>query len=84
MPPELLWLLLPLLLILLIRFRKLLPALFRLLLRTGAGYLFLVLFSAVSPYFGLTLGANPVNAAVLGVLGVPGFGLLLMLRYLTL
>ena len=30
---------------------------------------------------GLTLGVNLVNALVLGLLGVPGFGLLLLLQW---
>ena len=35
----------------------------------------------VSPLIGVSLGVNPVNALVLGVLGAPGFGLLLMLQW---
>ena len=31
---------------------------------------------------GVTLGVNLVNALVVGVLGVPGFGLLLMLQWM--
>ena len=41
----------------------------------------LALFSQVSPLIGVSLGVNPVNALVLGVLGAPGFGLLLMLQW---
>ena len=33
------------------------------------------------PLIGVSLGVNPVNALVLGVLGAPGFGLLLMLQW---
>lgn len=32
---------------------------------------------------GIALGANPVNALVLGALGMPGFGLLLMLQWIS-
>ena len=35
----------------------------------------------VSPLIGVSLGVNPINALVLGVLGAPGFGLLLMLQW---
>ena len=52
----------------------------RLLLRTAVGGAALWVLSQIG-LFGL--GANLVNAAVLGVLGVPGFGLLLALRWLT-
>ena len=31
---------------------------------------------------GISLGVNPINALVLGTLGIPGFGLLLMLQWL--
>lgn len=44
---------------------------------TGA----LALFSQVGQALGVTLGVNLVNALVLGLLGVPGFGLLLMLQW---
>ena len=37
--------------------------------------------SSVGLYIGVNLGVNLVNALVLGVLGVPGFGLLLMLHW---
>ena len=46
-----------------------------------AGLAVLALFSQVSPLIGVSLGVNPVNALVLGVLGAPGFGLLLMLQW---
>ena len=49
--------------------------------RTGAGLAVLWLFSGVGGLAGFRLGVNLVNALVLGVLGVPGFGLLLMLNW---
>ncbi len=55
--------------------------LLRLLLRSGAGLAVLALFSQVGHLFGVTLGVNLVNALVLGLLGVPGFGLLLMMQW---
>ena len=44
-----------------------------------AGLIFLDLFGA---YIGITLGVNLINAAVVGVLGLPGLALLLLLRWL--
>ena len=40
----------------------------------------LAALSVLQP-LGLTLGVNLVNALVLGVLGVPGLGLLLMMQW---
>ena len=41
----------------------------------------LALFSQVGRLIGVQLGVNLVNALVLGVLGLPGFGLLLMVQW---
>lgn len=49
--------------------------------RTGVGLAALWALSGVGGLVGLHLGVNLVNALVLGVLGVPGFGLLLMLNW---
>lgn len=53
----------------------------RLLVRCLGGLAVLGVLSQVGEYIGITLGVNLVNALVLGVLGVPGFGLLLMLQW---
>ena len=58
-----------------------LAALFRLLLRSSLGFAALALFARLEPFLGISLGVNPLNALVLGLLGVPGFGLLLMLQW---
>ena len=42
----------------------------------------LVLLSPAVKLLGVTLGVNWLNAIVLGLLGMPGFGLLLMLQWL--
>ena len=55
--------------------------LLRLAVRSSVGLAVLALFSSVGHYIGVNLGVNLVNALVLGVLGVPGFGLLLMLQW---
>ena len=61
--------------------QKPLRSLARLLARTGAGLAILWLLSKVGGLIGVTLGVNLFNALVLGVLGAPGFGLLLMLTW---
>jgi len=55
--------------------------LLRLALRSSAALAVLALFSQAGHLFGIHLGVNLVNALVLGVLGLPGFGLLLMLQW---
>lgn len=54
----------------------------RLILRSSVGLAALALFAQVGQLLGISLGVNLVNALVLGLLGVPGFGLLLMLQWL--
>ena len=61
--------------------RRPLGQLLRLAVRSSVGLAVLALFSSVGHYIGVNLGVNLVNALVLGVLGVPGFGLLLMLQW---
>lgn len=61
--------------------QKPLRGLVRLLARTGMGLAVLWLFGRVGGLIGVTLGVNLFNALVLGVLGAPGFGLLLMLSW---
>ena len=55
--------------------------LLRLALRSSVGLAALGLFSQVGRLIGVELGVNLINALVLGVLGAPGFGLLLMLQW---
>lgn len=61
--------------------QKPLRGLVRLLAHTGVGLAVLWLFGRVGGLIGVTLGVNLFNALVLGVLGAPGFGLLLMLSW---
>ena len=55
--------------------------LFRLALRSGVGLAVLALLAQVGHLLGVRLGINLVKALVLGLLGLPGFGLLLMLQW---
>ncbi|MBO5339688.1 MAG: pro-sigmaK processing inhibitor BofA family protein [Oscillospiraceae bacterium] len=69
-------------LILLVLLRRPLARLWRLALRSTAGLAVLAALSRFGPLMGITLGVNWVNALVLGILGIPGFGLLLMMQWL--
>lgn len=62
-------------------FHKALKQLLTLAFRTALGGLFLALIAPLSSWLGFGLGVNLFNALVLGLLGAPGFGLLLMLRW---
>ena len=62
-------------------FHRIIKKLLKLLLRSSLGLAFLSVLDAVGPIPGISLGVNPINALVLGLLGVPGFGLLLMLQW---
>ena len=85
MPVELLMKTLPwlvgglILAILLAALRRPLKWLLRLAARTGVGLAVLYVLSHVGGFLGL--GVNLVNALVLGVLGLPGFGLLVMMSW---
>ena len=61
--------------------RRMLAQVIRLVLRSSVGLAFLAVLSQVGHVVGIRLGVNLFNALVLGVLGVPGFGLLLMVQW---
>lgn len=73
-----------LLLLVLLLFHKPLNVLGRFLARAILGMGALALFAPVGQFFGITLGVNLWNGLVLGALGIPGFGLLLMLHWIML
>lgn len=70
-----------LLLLALCLLRRPLGSLLRLLARTGVGLAFLSLLAPLGNFLGVGLGVNLFNALVLGVFGVPGFGLLMLLKW---
>lgn len=57
---------------------------FKLLLNTILGFLALIAINFLGAAIGLTIGVNLINALVIGCLGVPGVGLLLLLRWLMI
>ena len=65
----------------LILLRQPIQYLTRLCLRTLCSLAALAALSPLGPLIGVGLGANLANALVMGLLGVPGFGLLLMLNW---
>lgn len=71
------------LLLLFLLFHRPLLWLLRLALRSGIGLVLLSLWNASGLLSSLALGANLFNAVTLGLLGGPGLGLLLLLRWLS-
>ena len=65
----------------LVLLRRPVARLLQLALRSSVGLAVLALFSQVGGFVGIKLGVNLVNALILGALGAPGFGLLLMLQW---
>lgn len=54
----------------------------KLLLNTFLGFLALYLVGLTAPWTGITLGLNLWNALIIGVLGLPGFVLLLLVQWI--
>ncbi len=54
----------------------------KVLANTLLGFGALLLLNVAAPLTGLSLGVNVLNALVIGVLGVPGLGLLLLTQWL--
>lgn len=70
-------------LLVLILLRRVLFRVGKLLLRTAVGAGVLTVLARIGGTLGLQLGVNLCNALVLGALGAPGFGLLLLLNWLV-
>ena len=69
-------------LLVLVVFRRAVGAVLRLAIRSCIGLGFLALWAKSGLAAGLALGVNIWNGLVLGALGVPGLGLLLLLQWL--
>ena len=70
------------LLVLAVVFRRTLGGVGRLAVRSGLWLGFLWLFKGIGSLIGVSLGVNLFNAAVLGMLGVPGLALLMMTQWI--
>lgn len=57
---------------------------FKLLINTAAGFVFLFLFNYIGAYIGLSLGINILNALLIGIFGIPGLILLLLAKWIFL
>lgn len=68
-------------LVILLVLRKPLAFVWRLLFRSGVGLCALWLFNQAGALIGVQVGVNLVSGLVLGVLGAPGLGLLLMTQW---
>ena len=55
---------------------------FKFLIHACMGYAALFIFNFAGAWFDISLGLNWINAAVTGLLGVPGVILLLLVKYL--
>lgn len=62
--------------------RKPIAWIFKLMIHAVMGYIALLIFNFVGAWVGLSLGLNWLNAAITGVLGIPGVILLLLIKYL--
>lgn len=71
-------------LLVLLLLRRPLGALLRLLFRSAVGLAFLLIWGKSGLLAGLALGVNWFNALTLGALGLPGLGLLFLLRWMAL
>lgn len=72
-----------LILILLVKlFRKPMKLVFKFLLNTILGFVALILINFVGSFIGISIGVNWLNAAIVGILGLPGVALLLILQWL--
>ena len=72
-----------LILILLIKlFKKPMKLVFKFLLNTILGFVALILINFFGSFIGISIGVNWLNAAIVGILGLPGVALLLILQWL--
>lgn len=65
-------------------FTKPIRLVLKILLNIGFGFLALLILNFLGGFIGVGLGVNWLNAAVVGILGLPGVVLLLILRWLLL
>ncbi len=54
----------------------------KLLARSIGSFFILSVLSPLSSLLGISVGVNAVNCLVLGLLGIPGFGLLMMTNWI--
>jgi len=69
--------------ILIVIFSKPIGALFKLIVNSAFGGVCIVAFNFISQLFGFFIGVNALTAFTVGILGIPGFVMLLMLKLIV-
>lgn len=69
--------------VLVVIFSKPIGALFKLIVNSALGGICIVAFNFISQLFGFFIGVNALTAFTVGILGLPGFVMLLMLRLIV-
>lgn len=69
--------------VLIVVFSKPLGKLLRLAVNSALGGICIIAFNFVSQLFGFFIGVNAFTAITVGILGIPGFVMLLMLRLIV-
>lgn len=69
--------------VLIVIFSKPIGALFRLIINSAFGGICIIAFNFISQLFGFFIGVNALTAFTVGILGIPGFVMLLMLRLIV-
>ena len=64
-------------------FSKPLASLLKIIMKSSLGGLCLIAFNFISQIFGFFIGINALTAITVGILGIPGFIMLLMLRLIV-
>lgn len=65
-------------------FKTPLRLLFKLLINTIGGFITLMIINFFGSFIGITIGVNWLNAVIIAILGMPGVGLLLILKWLMI
>lgn len=66
--------------LLMVVFARPIRAMVKLLVNSAIGGLAIIIFNFVSQLFGFFIGVNALTALTVGILGIPGFVMLLMLQ----
>ena len=69
--------------VLIVIFSKPIGALFKVIVNSALGVVCIVAFNFISQLFGFFIGVNALTAFTVGILGIPGFIMLLMLRLIV-
>lgn len=69
--------------ILIVIFPKPLSAVLKIAVNSALGGICIIAFNFVSQIFGFFIGVNALTAITVGILGIPGFIMLLMLRLIV-